>query len=100
MITRLVLLLFFGHRELNTTTSDGIESSLLLCLNKFGFDTEFLKECWIGLGVDGASTMLGKKAGLAVKLKARFPLLISWHCFNHRLELSVHDAVKSCCECV
>lgn len=23
---------------------------------------------------------------------------IGWHCFNHRLELSVHDAVKACTE--
>ena len=43
--------------------------------------------------------MLGKKAGLAAKLKAKFPKLISWHSFNHRLELSVHDAIKSCTEC-
>jgi len=59
---------------------------------------DFMRESWIGLGVDGASVMLGKKAGVAVKLKAKFPLLVSWHCFNHRLELSVHDAIKSCSE--
>jgi hypothetical protein len=42
--------------------------------------------------------MTGRKGGLCVKLKETFPNLISWHCFNHRLELSVHDAIKSCTE--
>jgi hypothetical protein len=42
--------------------------------------------------------MLGSKAGVATKLKHRFPMLTSWHCVNHRLELSVHDAVKACTE--
>jgi len=35
------------------------------------------------------------KCGVATKLKARFPLLLTWHCFNHRLELTVSDAIKS-----
>jgi hypothetical protein len=31
-------------------------------------------------------------------VKNRFPMLTRWHCFNHRLELSVNDAVKACTE--
>ena len=42
--------------------------------------------------------MMGGKSGVAARLKSQFPLLISWHCFNHRLELSVGDAVKCCTE--
>ena len=57
-----------------------------------------LTKCWFGLGTDGASIMLGSKSGVAAQLKALFPKIISWHCFNHRLELSVHDAIKSCVE--
>jgi len=53
-------------------------------------------ECWVDFGADGASALLGSKSGVAVQLKAKFPLIISWHCFNHRLELAVSDAVKSC----
>ena len=45
----------------------------LTCLGKRGFDVDFINECRIGLGVDGSSTMLGKKAGLAAKSKAKFP---------------------------
>jgi len=57
-----------------------------------------LQECFIGLAADGASVMLRKKNGVAAKLKTRFPQLLTWHCLNHRLELSVGDAVKSCTE--
>jgi len=31
---------------------------------------------------------------LHVKLKEKFPNLIGWHCFNHRLELTVNNCVK------
>jgi len=35
---------------------------------------------------------------VATKLKARFAQLLTWHCLNHRLELAVGDAVRSCTE--
>ena len=66
------------------------------CLNANGFTDEYLSECFIGFASDGASVMLGKKSGVATRLKARFPQLMTWHCLNHRLELAVNDAVKSC----
>jgi len=47
------------------------------------------------MAVDGASVMLGSKCGVATQLKAMFPLLVTWHCFNHRLELAVSDAIMS-----
>jgi len=52
--------------------------------------------CLLGLATDCASVMLGKKAGVYVKLKNKFPNLIGWHCFNHRLELSVSDCINAC----
>ena len=90
---------FLDIVELESTTADGIVHALLQCLNEtHKLSDVFLTECWIGLGVDGASVMLGNKAGVAAKLKEKFPKLMSWHCFNHRQELSVHDAVKACTE--
>ncbi|XP_077087102.1 E3 SUMO-protein ligase KIAA1586-like [Siphateles boraxobius] len=61
-------------------------------------DDEFLKQCFLGFWSDRASVMLGRKAGLYAKLKARYPAVVGWHCLNHRLELSVGDAVRSCVE--
>ena len=43
---------------------------------------------------DGASVMVGRKSGVATKLKDLFPHLITWHYLNHRLELAVSDAAS------
>ena len=46
----------------------------------------------IGLATDGASVMVGKKNGLAAKLKDVNPSLISVHCICHNLALACTDA--------
>ena len=89
---------FLDIVELGSTNSDGIVLALTDCLTANGLTEEFLRNHLIGLGTDGASVMLGIKSGVAAKLTISFPRLISWHCFNHRLELAVSDAVKSCTE--
>ncbi|KAF2890112.1 hypothetical protein ILUMI_16062, partial [Ignelater luminosus] len=43
---------------------------------------------------DGASTMLGRKSGVAAKLLESFPKIIVWHCLNHRLQLSLDDSIS------
>ena len=86
---------FLDLVELNATDANGIVAALMQCLVGHGFTEEFLRESWVGVAVDGASVVLGSKCGVATQLKAMFPLLVTWHCFNHRLELSVSDAIKS-----
>jgi len=88
----------FDILELPGTSADDIELALMNCLYANGFTDAYLSECFMGFAADGASVMLGKKNGLAAKLQRRFPRLMTWHCLNHRLELSVNDAVKSCTE--
>ena len=56
-----------------------------------------LAEYCISLGVDGFSKT-EIKTGVATRLQAKYSNIISWHCLNHRLELSVHDVIKSCTE--
>ena len=46
----------------------------------------------IGLATDGASVMVGRKNGLAAKLKDVNPRLISVHCICHILALACTDA--------
>lgn len=90
--------LFLDLVELANADAVGICAALMKSLSAHGFSDEILAKCWLGLASDGASVMLGRKGGVAALLKERFPSIIGWHCFNHRLELSVHDAVKSCTE--
>ena len=48
----------------------------------------------MGLGVDGCSTMLGEKKGLAIRMKETSPSLISFHCPAHRIQLAIKDISK------
>jgi len=56
---------FLDILSLPATTADGIEMSLLQCLNANanGFSDDYLQECFIGLAADGASVMLGFRTG-------------------------------------
>jgi len=87
---------FLDVIELHSTTAEGVEQALLACLTSHGLTVELLKDLWIGFGADGGSVMLGNKSSVAARLTAKFPKIVVWHCFNHRLELSVADAIKCC----
>jgi hypothetical protein len=39
--------------------------------------------------------MMGARGGVKKLLKDKFPTVIVWHCANHRLEFSVHDAIET-----
>lgn len=77
-----------------STSADQITIALLACLNKHGFDQQFLTECFVCFACDGASVMIGKNSGVATRLKQMFSHLIIWHCSNHCLELAVNDVVN------
>jgi len=48
----------------------------------------------VGLGVDGCSTILSDKKGLARRLKETSPNLVSFHCPAHRFQLGIRDISK------
>lgn len=89
---------FLDIVELEATTADGILDGLLASLGKHGLTEDLLHHIPVVIGVDGASVMLGVNGGVVKKLQDKFPQVIGWHCFNHRLELAVHDAVEICSE--
>lgn len=84
---------FLDLVELDSTGSSVIASTLLTTLNNLGLSCDFLREKFVGFASDGASVMLGRKAGVAKILSDQFPRITIWHCIAHRLELSVHDSV-------
>lgn len=86
--------IFLDLVELNQQTAYNITHQLIECLHKSGFNDDFLKRNWISFASDGASVLLGKKAGVAKLLKDKYPLIFNWHCLNHRLELAVSDTMK------
>lgn len=84
---------FLDLVELDSTVSSVIASTLLTTLNNRGLSCDFLREKLVGFTSDGASVMLGKKAGVAKIFSDQFPRIVIWHCIAHRLELSLHDSV-------
>ena len=56
--------------------------------NKIGFE-----KC-LGFGSDGESVMVGRKTGLATRMKAVNPFMVSIHCAAHRLALVSSQAAK------
>ncbi|XP_073329080.1 uncharacterized protein C17orf113-like [Pagrus major] len=49
----------------------------------------------IGLGSDGASVMMGKRAGVGALLRRESAFSIQVHCVAHRVALAAQDAAKS-----
>lgn len=85
---------FLDLVALQLTTAASITAALLGSLNKHGFSDDVLRDRLVAFACDGASVMLGKNAGVAALLLIKYPRLIIWHCFAHRLELSVSDTLN------
>ena len=52
----------------------------------------------VGVSVDGCSTMLGEKKGLAMGMKETSPSLISFHCPTHRIQVAIRDISNLRCK--
>ena len=48
-----------------------------------------------GIGTDGASTMIGRRSGVVVRLKSITPSAISVHCAAHQVNLASSQAGDS-----
>lgn len=81
------------------TDADSIYNALRKSLKDAGFDDEYLQKYLISIAADGASVLTGCKNGVIAKLKRDFPNVKSIHCLAHRLELAVHDSLKSVSGC-
>lgn len=73
-----------------SANSEAITSLILEVLKNCELDTKKLT----GLLTDGLSVMVGKRSGVATRLKEENPLLINIHCICHRLALSCIDSNK------
>lgn len=80
------IFIFSDLVELNNQTAENIVNRFIDCLHKCGFSETFLKIYWISFLSYGASVLVGKRAGVAKKLKDKYPCNFNWHCLNHRLE--------------
>ena len=84
---------FLGLLSLTDATAAGLEKVLVDFLHTIGLNDDILKTQFVGFCSDGASCMIGEHKGVATLLKAKFPLLQTFHCMAHRLELAVKNSV-------
>ena len=79
-----VLTQFIGIRHVTKADSDHITKAIVTILDeRFG---ESWTEKLLAVGCDGASVMLGEKAGVVQKLRqhTKKPYIFSIHCSAHR----------------
>ena len=81
---------FLGFCEIPNIKSSTIVSVIKYILTKYQLSLEnFRGQCY-----DGASNMLGKTSGVAVKLQKLQPKADYTHCYGHSLSLTVKDVTK------
>ena len=86
--------MFLDLIELADQCAKTIFESLIRCLAFHGFDDDYLRNHLVAFASDGASVMLGRNSGVASMIVDKYPIVIVWHCLNHRLELAVSNAIK------
>lgn len=88
--------MFLDLVEIADQRAATITDALLKCMKNYGFNGDYLKANFVSFASDGASVMVGKESGVASRLTALYPNLITWHCLSHRLELAVGHAASEC----
>ena len=74
--------------ELTNGCAEIIEAALMAYLEEQSIPLSRL----VGFGSDGASVMIGKRSGVATRLKNKQPILTSILCMVHRLALAASQA--------
>ena len=85
---------FIGFYEIPNLKSSTIDTVIKDALIRLQLSLS-LNECR-GQCYDGASNMVGKNSGVAVKIQEKQTKAFATHCHCHSLSLSVKDATKNC----
>ena len=83
---------FLGTFELPNCKAQTITDKICSVCNDLDLP---LNERMCGFGSDGASTMIGRRNGVAAKLKEIVPWLVNNHCVAHRLALACSQAADA-----
>jgi hypothetical protein len=81
--------------KVNVFSSRDLSTSTLVSSCEVVMSDDVLCKQFVGFCSDGASCMIGQHKGAATLLKKRYPLLQTFHCMAHRLELAVKNSVDT-----
>ena len=82
---------FLGFRVAEGLTAESLSNAIQDEMKQIGVNIHNL----VGQGYDGAAVMSGKCAGVQEKIRTIVPQALYVHCFAHRLNLVIVQAVKS-----
>ena len=82
---------FFEIAELSNGTASAIFETVLRIMDR----KELPLEKAYGMATDGASVMVGVRAGVTTLMKKKNPFMLSTHCIAHRLALASGQAADS-----
>ncbi|KAJ8333912.1 hypothetical protein SKAU_G00412310 [Synaphobranchus kaupii] len=83
---------FFGIEDVKHANADGIIAAVDSVFQQAGLEN--WRDCVVFLCADGAAVNMGRKNGVAAKLKENIEHLLAIHCVAHRLELGMVDSIK------
>ena len=85
---------YLGNKRVTDCTAEGLKIALCQYLEENDVINDGDYSALMGLGTDGASVMVGCRAGLGVKLKEMNNKMVQVHCVAHRLNLAASQAGK------
>ena len=80
----------------NVSVTDGRAETILNATVKFMDDFGIEMKQLVGFASDGANVMTGRVSGVATRLKAINPNIVTIHCAAHRLALAAFHGASAC----
>jgi hypothetical protein len=84
---------FFGIEKMSASDAATYHQAVKNILERHANGTETYKKL-VGLGTDGASTMLGERTGLKARMRNDLSDIVAVHCVAHNLQLAIGDVCK------
>ncbi|XP_070564960.1 zinc finger protein 862-like [Ptychodera flava] len=82
---------FVNIKDILNGTAEAIESATVAFLDDKSLE---VNPKLAALGSDGASVMVGRKTGVATRMRQRNPMMLNVHCVAHRLALAAAQAME------
>lgn len=86
---------FLSIVSLEDATSDGYLKTLETELMQLGLGELLTNTKLVGIGTDGAASMIGVRNGLVTQISKKLENLVNVHCVAHQLQLTVLHSVKN-----
>ncbi|KAA6356618.1 MAG: hypothetical protein EZS28_047855, partial [Streblomastix strix] len=87
-----ILTHFLDIRELGPQgqTAENLEATFKSVCDDYNLDLNYC----VGIFTDGTASIVGKRAGMVIKIKQQYPGIQTFQCVAHRWQLAAEDTSK------